>query len=248
MKDVLYSCGEVEITKREAIFSVVIVIVMLCLGIFFSDAIKSNIDDKNDLYYSAQSIDNNASMFKYAMKTDYGNAFVHGDMAAEDPVSYDGVKGKYIYESWVKEEYTEHTRVVSTGKTSHVETYYSWDETDNGSKHCSKVTFCGSEFPYEKFDYPGEKMITTIYKTSDIRYTYYGVADKSSGSIFAKLSKGTIPDRTNYYDNMSNEELLKNLVNRGTGWLIFFWVMWLILTAALVYGFYSIDNRWLEDN
>lgn len=247
MNNVLYSDGDFEITKREAIFSVTIIIVMICIGLFISNIIKSDVDDKNDTYYSAIMI-NDTSAFEYAMQTNYGNAFVHGDMSTSDPVSYAGVKGTYISESWIEERYTRHVRVVHSGKTTSTQVYHTWDEIDNGSKHCKKVTFCGSEFPYSKFDFGSENEITTIYKTPELRYTYYGIADKSSGSIFAKLSNGTVSDGTRYYAGCSNNDLLKNLVESGTMEIAFFWTIWILLTGFLVFLFYSINNKWLEDN
>ena len=247
MNNVLYSDGDFEITKREAIFSVTIVIVMICIGIFISNIIKSSVDDENDAYYSAVMI-NDASVFEYAMQTNYGNAFVHGDMSANDPVSYSGVKGTYISESWIEEEYTRHVRVVHTGKTTSTQVYHTWDQVDEGSKHCERVTFCGSEFPYRKFDFGEGSEITTVYKTSKLRYTYYGISDKSSGSIFAKLSGGTIPDGTKYYAGYSNDDLIKNLVEAGTVSIVIFWIIWIIFTGFLIFLFYSVKNKWLEDN
>ena len=29
---------------------------------------------------------------------------------------------------------------------------------------------------------------------------------------------------------------------------VVFWVLWLMLTALLITGFYSLENKWLEDN
>lgn len=30
-------------------------------------------------------------------------------------------------------------------------------------------------------------------------------------------------------------------------WLILFWIGWVILIIVLVFGFWMIDNKWLED-
>ena len=54
----------------------------------------------------------------------------------------------------------------------------------------------------------------------------------------------TISDNTNFYNNMNIEETVERL-EYGGGEIIF-WVFWIILIIACVFGFYFLDNKWLE--
>lgn len=65
------------ITKREVLFSIVIIALMLTIGFVLSDKINDNVLDKYKEYDTALQIDNDAEMFKYAMKTNLNNAFVY---------------------------------------------------------------------------------------------------------------------------------------------------------------------------
>ena len=83
-------------------------------------------------YNTALQIDNNSEMFSYGMRTDIGNAFVHGDLKAVDTVTYPEIGGAYMYVEKIKEKYTMHTRTVTyttgSGKTrqTHTRTETYW--------------------------------------------------------------------------------------------------------------------------
>ena len=47
-----------------------------------------------------------------------------------------------------------------------------------------------------------------------------------------------------FYENMDIEKTVDHL--ESNGWLFIFWFFWIILIAGCVYGFYYIDNKWLE--
>ena len=46
--------------------------------------------------------------------------------------------------------------------------------------------------------------------------------------------------------NTNIEETMDVLVTNGTFWQILFWIFWIVLTGAAVFGFYYLDNEWLE--
>ena len=106
------------ITKREIIVSIAIVAIMLLFGFMISDNINDARLDKLQEYNTALKIpDNDTELFKYALDTDVGNAFVEGKLKFLDPVSIKGLDGQYSYISRELQKYTKHTRTVT-------ETYY----------------------------------------------------------------------------------------------------------------------------
>lgn len=239
--------GEI-ITKREVIASFVIIAFMMIVGFFISDNMTDWQNEQNAKYQKALHIENNKDMFQYGMDTNVGNAFVYGDLTALDPVSYDEIDGEYMYIEKVKEQYTKHTRRVSytvDGKTRYrTETYWTWDWVGSEDKKCKNINFCGVTFDSNKIDMPSQHLIDTIKESSHIRYKYYGVSTSHTGTIFTKLADGSISDNTKFYENESIDDVLKD---KTTGeWNIIFWVVWIILTGILVFGFYYLDNQWLN--
>ena len=102
-----YSYGrrrhDFEITKREVLFSIVIIAVMTLIGFVIHGKISDNLMNEYQKYNTALQIDNNSEMFSYGMRTDIGNAFVHGDLKAVDTVTYPEIGGAYMYVEKIKE-------------------------------------------------------------------------------------------------------------------------------------------------
>jgi hypothetical protein len=242
-----------KITKREVLFSIVIICVMLIIGIVIAGNINDRVMEKQQEYTTALQINNDKDLFEYGMRTNVGNAFVYGELKTVDTVTFDEIGGEYSYVKKVKEKYTQHTRTVTKtrtvdGKTetyTEIETYWSWDEIDRWSKHSEKITFLDVKFDYGTIDFPSSKYITTLDGGYHIRYVYYGSPTYSIGTIYTNLKDGTITEASMYH-NMSIEETLDYKTTNG--YIIAFWVFWIALTGYIVYGFYCIDNRWLEDN
>lgn len=129
-RTVIYDGETFEITARELLFSVIIVILMLTAGFFIGEKIASAADERNQEYEQAAKIDGDKELFEYGMRTDIGNAFVCGTLKAVDPVSLPEIDGEYAYIEKVEERYTKHTRTVTDydedGNVcgSHKEIYY----------------------------------------------------------------------------------------------------------------------------
>ena len=234
-----------EITKREVIASIGIVSLMLILGLFIGSAISNHQMDQNQKYYEATHI-NTKQLFQYGLDTSVGDAFVYGTLIAKDPVTYPGIKEKYLSIEKVKEQYTMHTRVVSDGKGhSHTETYYTWDEIDRESKEAKQVTFLGIKFKTSQLNIPSKDYICTQYENIDLRDKFYGYATKSTGTIFATLKNGDIGKKdVPFYHNMTIEQAIDKLTSNA--YIYIFWILWLVLTALCVYGFYYLNNNWLN--
>lgn len=242
-----------NVTKREILFSIVIICIMLIIGIIIAGNINDAVMEKQQEYITALQINNDKDLFEYGMRTNVGNAFVYGELKAIDTVTFDEIGGEYSFVEKVKERYTRHTRTVTktrtvNGKTqtyTETEVYWTWDKVDSWDKHSEKITFLDVEFDYGKINFPYTDYICTIKESSRIRYIYYGDPIYSIGTIYAKLGDNTISRSTMYHNCTIEEALEIKTSDFGT---IFFWICWIFLTGGLVYGFYCIDNWWLEDN
>lgn len=236
-----------EITLREIVASVTIVAVMLLIGFVIAGKLEAHQMDKNAEYNKAVHITDSA-MFRYGMDTSLGNAFVYGDLEAVDPVTYPELGGVYMYVEKVKERYTMHTRTVhhSNGKTSWTttETYWTWDKIGSENLHSNNIRFLEIEFPYGKVAIPHSEYIETIKESSKIRYKYYGCAKEYTGTIYTFLKDGTMKEKSEFFQNKDIEGALKQKTSGIGFWL--FWIFWIILTVGAVFGFYYMDNRWLE--
>lgn len=238
-----------EIIKREVIASISIIAVMLIIGVIIHGSISEKIMDSNEKYNKAIKVEDE-ELFKYGMRTSSGNAFVYGELEVLDSVTYPEVGGEYSYIEKVKEEYTMHTRTVtytdSNGKTqTETETYWTWDEVGSESIRSKKVKFLGVEFDYAQFLNLDSGYIDTIKESSHIRYKYYGSPIKATGTIFTTLQNNNIGNEIKLYEDMNITETYKYL-EEGNGLLFLFWFIWIIVTTGIVYGFYYLDNEWLN--
>lgn len=243
-----FDFGDFEITKREIIASICIIAVMILFGVLISEKISEHQMDKNEVYNKAVKIES-TDLFQYGMDTNVGNAFVYGDLVAIDTVTYPEIGGEYMYVEKVKERYTRHTRTKtytdSNGKTkTKTEVYWTWDRVGSEDKLCDEVSFCNVTFDTNKIDIPYADYIDTIKESLHVRYKYYGVGTNHTGTIFTELKDKTIKDNTSFYGNMTIDETVEYLES-GIG-IYIFWIFWILLICALVYGFYYIDNKWLE--
>lgn len=242
-----FDFGDFEITYREILASISIIAVMLLIGFVISGKISQIQDDKNAKYNKAVKIES-TDLFQYGMNTNVGNAFVYGELKAVDTVTYPEIGGEYMYVEKIEEHYNRHTRTYTTtdgkGHTeTHTEVYWSWDYAGSESKQCKEVSFCGIVFDSNKIKLPSADYIKTIKESGYVRYKYYGTNIEYTGTIFTKLKDKTISDSTPFYE-MSIKET-KDKLERNIG-IVIFWIIWIIVMVLAVFGFYYIDNEWLE--
>lgn len=233
-----------EITKREILFSIVIISLMLLIGLVIHGNISDNMMNKYQKYNTAVHIENDKDLFEYGMCTDIGDSLVYGELKAVDTVTYPEIKGEYSYVKKVMEKYTRHVSVTSVNGKTKTRVYYTWDYVDSWSKHCKKISFLGHEFNYNKIKLPSSNYIATEYKSSIIRYVYYGKKTSYTGTLYASLQDDTI-NNAKFYNKMSIDETVESLKSDTP--FIIFWAFWIVLTIGLVAGFYYLENNWLED-
>lgn len=253
-----FDFSEFEITKREILASISIIAIMSLIGVLISGKISEYQMDKNEVYNKAVKIES-TDLFQYGMDTNIGNAFVYGDLESVDTVTYPEIGGEYMYVEKIEKRYERHEKTVTKkdsdgNQYTEVEVYYEWDTENIESQHADEVKFCGVVFPYSKIDLPNSNHIATIkgdrvysWKSGEyvkVKFEYFGVSTKYTGTIFTDLRDKTISDNTNFYNNMSIDETAKRL--ESSGGEIIFWVFWIILIVACVFGFYYLDNKWLE--
>lgn len=240
-----------DITKREIVASITIIAVWLCLGFFLSEKVDTWQQDKNAEYDKAARIEQQ-DLFEHGMNTNLGNAFVYGELQAKEPVSYPGIAGMYSYIEEVKERYTMHTRTVTyttgSGKNrqthTRVETYWTWDVVDRQNQKVDTVIFLGNEFKSDLINLPDAEYIDMIQESSHVRFRYYGVPEKMSGTLYSKLENGSICDGSHYYADKTISETVEMLEKEGA--VAIFWILWIALMFLLVFVFYHMENWWLN--
>lgn len=240
-----------EIKKSEVIASVVIIAVMLIIGFFIHEKIRQNLLEEYQQYDTAAKIDNQ-ELFEYGMETNLGHAFVYGKLKALDPVSYAEVSGKYSYIKKEKQEYRNHPETVkktykdANGK-EHTKTetvdHWTWDTIKTESKTSTKISFLGVEFAYEKIPFPSSHQIDIVSTGYHKRNVYYGTETEFQGTIFTSLKENTI-NKTKFYKNKTISETIESL---ETGFeTVLFWFLWILVIAVVVFGFYYMENKWLD--
>lgn len=244
-----YRKNDFEITKREVLFSIIIIAVMTLIGFVIHGKISDDLMNEYQKYNTALHIDNNSEMFSYGMRTDIGNSFIYGDLKAVDTVTYPEINGEYMYIEKVEEHYNMHTKTYTTsnkGKVqTHTRTYWSWDYVGSENKKCKEISFCGLVFNSNKIKLPNTDYIDTIKTSSHVRYKYYGIKTKYTGTIYTVLSNNTISNDTPFYNGLNIDETINYLESSVE--LIIFWIIWIIITIVIVIVFCYLDNRWLED-
>lgn len=242
-----------KFTKREIMFSIVIVLVMLMLGLVISSSINDMILDENTKYTKAIEINNDKELFAYGMRTNVGNAYVYGTLNKVDTVSYDAIKDKdYVHLEKVTQRYTMHTRRIAhkSGKTTYytTQTYWTWDTINRESKIAKEITFLNQKYKINKISniIDDDDYIDTISTGYHLREKYYGAKlNNVKGTVYCNLKNKTINNAT-FYKDTKIKECKEQLMQSSHVIVIVFWILWIILIGGIVYGFGMINNKWLE--
>lgn len=228
------------LTFRELIFSIILISIFLEIGMVVSNKIATYVSDEQDILRNSQTISDEKS-FLLALETENGNAFVDGTMVFLNPIMYNGEL--YGITKKVTEEYRMHHR--KSGKAT--VTYYSWDTVDTEFQTSDKADFYSVELYTKNISGFNYKYLDMVKKSSKIRYKYYGVPSIIKCAMFVSLDSNFTNSNIYVHENMTSEELKKEMINSQGGYLIAFWIGWILLMCISIYGFYRIDNDWLED-
>lgn len=243
-----------EITKREVLFSTVIVALMVMLGISISRPILNRALNKSLRIVSSVAVKDSAG-FDYIGRTDVGNFIAEGNIITIDPVSIEDIEGKYSKIKKVKEEYRRHTEEVtevdSNGKThTRTRVYWRWDVVGREIWKADSVLFYGKRYSYKDICYsPYLEYLKTIeperkFFQNKTRYKYFVSPTNERGSIMGNVSDKTYSDMK-FIRNISIDEILEKSENNINNGPIGFWAVWILLTIGMVIAFCSMENKWL---
>lgn len=246
--------NNMEITKREILFSIIIALVMMILGIFIDSGLQDSIQENLSQYYKALKIESQEP-FQYALDTSIGNSLVYGEIVATNPVSFKEYNGEYFYIEKVYEHYTRHTRTVtytdSSGKTkTKEEEYYTWDVVDREKKISESFNLYGNVFANPLNGLPKDESENFKIDSND-RYYFVFVPKSITGTIEAKIGKDQIfsfneDSEIQFYFDKTPEEVIASLEDSQILSRLLFWIVWILLTGGCIAVFCYFDNRWLE--
>lgn len=260
----------IEVTKREILFSAIVLFVMLAVGFFIGEKIQDNASERAEIYIKAVQIDD-ADKFNYGMKTNIGNALVCGEFSAIEPVGLPELSGEYFALERITEKYVTKTRTVtytdSNGKTqTRTETYQEWDRVKTEQYLCQEFMIFDAVFSSDKLNLDINNRLSLsgiahgkvrgghLYETSSKRYYYYYLPISFDGTMLANLK-----DNSFYHPSADNravsidvgkdiESVVESAKNSGKVGIVVFWVVWILLTAGAIFAFVYLDNKWLESH
>ena len=133
--------------------------------------------------------------------------------------------------------------------TTHTRTYYSWDEVKRWNYRAERAMFRGKEFKLNEVYRVRTRKDTTIkVKTkmfeNDTRYVYYTAPVSFDGVMVGSAMNKKYED-PHFINGSTAEKYIKNREENLNGSTVLFWVLWLLLTAGIIAGFYALENRWL---
>lgn len=248
------SMHKIEVTKREILVSIVLVLFMLGLGFLISTKVHDVTNSSNERYFKALKIDNDPELFQYAIDTEVGNIVSYGTVKANNPISDPMIDGEYFELTKIKERYVMKTRTVtytdSNGNTrTKTETYWEWEEEDRWKSHTDTFTYLGQTYDYDFIKFNHDSYIDTYKKHSfsKVRYKFYGIPVEFEGSLYSKATNKTITDNKFHY-NQTIKDLMEQKENEANYMTYVFWIFWIILIGIAVYAFIALDNRYLNNS
>ena len=243
-----------DLTLRELIFSILILGVLFAIGFFASGAIEKHVNDSNLRYNQAVALQSDDE-FKHALSTDVGYVFANGTLAADKPVKNEHLDGEWLCVDVKHQRYQMHTRRVaytvtdSKGRTHtkyRTETYWSWDTVGRSSDHSPTVTYCGVQFDYGKFNYGYMPEETSKHSTGYHKRDVVTVVPKTfNATLFGEAKSNDLVGQNILLVPMSMEEYREDLTNSHA--VMIFWILWSVFSVIVLFGFYVIENNWLED-
>ena len=254
------------VTKREILISIILGCLSLCLGLAIDSWIVDWQTNAAEKYSKALKVNNDNSMFKYALETNVGDVIAYGKFVVEKGVTDSWLKNDYMYIEKVTEKYNRHTRTVCTGsgksRSCRTETYYSWDKEDSEEKNVKKLNFSGVDFSFGDFSsYPKyklqlskenvvkkkqdkiknnciyEKIRTFGSNVGDKRY-YYNVVNKSFyGTVFGKAKNSKLISESKKLD-INSGNINDFIESNKNGFIIGRIFFWIIYIGLCGVGIY----------
>ena len=263
--------GDIEITFREVLVSIIIFLVMGAIGIAIDTRITDNFIENNSNYQKAVKIKDKDTL-DYLISTKAGNSLVEGQIKASGTVSFKEIKGEYAFIKKVEETYTVHhrtvCRTVGSGKNAHqvchLETYYSWDYTGSNEKYAKKLEIFGHKLNTSyalknigastldlsknvNDQYKDKLKGNYIYESSHVRYYYEYIPKNFKGVIYTNFAQKDKSIKHYTLEIKTIKKLIKEEqegINYGG---IGFKFLWIALMVFVIYEYVAQDNDYLED-
>lgn len=255
-----------EVTKRELLASIVIAILLICLGLFIYGKIADKVLSDSAIYNTALKV-KDKDTFNYVIDTQQGNIIVQTKMKVKEPVSFPELKGAYAYVKKSREEYTMHTETYTDSKGKvHTRTYWSWDYAGSESKEAKQLVLYGNTYDINKFslvsteglrasdalkaEYKNRLTGYYYYTSGHVRYSYNVVPTTFDASFIAKAGEkglSSMPQKSKI--NLQETDikgLLANVESAGKTKKIVFWIVWGALIIGVVVLYVKAENKYLE--
>lgn len=246
--------GNIEITKRELLASIIIIFIMTGLGFLVASKIHDSVSVANERYFKSLKIDNDEEMFNYTISTEVGNVLSFGTVQAIGSVSDEMIEGEFFALMKKEEHYVQKTRTVTYTDSNGVsrtrtEVYYEWEEKNREYDRVDSFTYLGREFTHDDIKIDNYAYLTTEknHFLSDVRYKFYIIPLEQDITLFAVAKDKTIQDTQVHY-SQSIEQIIDYKEREADVAVIVFWVVWVLLTIGAVIGFVALDNRYLNNH
>lgn len=263
-----------EIKRKEILVSIAISLFFVTIGFPVSNKILESKLDRAEIYQKALKV-KEESTFQYALETRQGNLISEATFIAVDPVKFPEMTKTFIYVEKVKQEYVMKIRyiaevtdskgnVVSPART---ETYWEWDNVGRLELMSNELSFFGTKYKTNLFSLISDHRVDAsevvkatnggwldngkyYYETKSIRYYYNVIPKEFQASFIAVASdKGLVPansEKSIRLQNYRMTELIEKQIRNVESGNIFFWIIWVLLIAAVIYGYLSLENRYLD--
>ena len=268
--NIISDCNTFTVTKREALVSIIIVVLLIGIGIYTTSSIINKVDEHNSKVNRIQCCDTQ-DMFDHLVNTNAGKVIAKANVVCTKPVTMnDRISGEYSYICYQREKYEMHTRVVTdtytdadgnTHTSSHTEIYYEWDTKEYKSKSSDEITINNHKYKPENVkkyfshkylsakDYNGKYAYESgnyIYLSSHERISFKVYELNSAGVVYCKLDNNKIDYVRKYYLNKTSPKEVKNsMLKNADSVLALFWIIDTLLILGVVFIFVYFDNDWL---
>lgn len=243
-----------EITKREILFSVIIISIMVLIGTIISRPILTHsMNNALKITSSVQAKDSLA--FDYIIRTNAGDFLAEGTIHAINRVSIEDIDGEYSRIIRKTQEYQEHTETYTTTDSegniqTHTRTYWSWNTIHTDKYISDSLSFHGDTLTYKNIRHePVMSYLKTITPKRNlfqkkIRYLYYTAPATEQGVLSGNISDKSFSE-LRFSPNTDIDTMIEHSEKQKHNAPITFWILWIILTVGLTIGFYVFENKWL---
>jgi len=244
---------DIEITKREVLVSIIILLLMTGFGFFISTTIHNKVSVSNEKYFKALKVDNDENLFKYVIDTEIGDLISYGTLKANEPVSDPLIDGQYFSIKKIEEHYVKKTRTVtyrdSEGNTkTRTETYWEWDVVKRERFDTYAFNYLGKDFDLSTVKIDNHNYNTTVKKGfgGNVRWKFYTIPKEFNASLYSKAESKTIK-QNEIYPEERIETLIAMKEKGADNAVIAFWIAWIILTLGSIGVFVALDNRYINN-